>query len=199
LQLVWAGNDTDGEGAGGLGIHLVYVYTKCPRGERRELLEIPMRTGRKAVAEMQPLRKKCVMEIRKFEIRDEVEVIALWEECNLVVPWNDPKKDIQRKLKVNPELFLVGILDGRIVASIMGGYEGHRGWVNYLAVSPSIQRKGYGRQMMEVVETKLREVGCPKINLQVRDTNKGVIAFYKAIGYDPDNVISMGKRLESDE
>jgi ribosomal protein S18 acetylase RimI-like enzyme len=141
----------------------------------------------------------CVMEIRKFEIRDEVEVIALWEECNLVVPWNDPKKDIQRKLKVNPELFLVGILDGRIVASIMGGYEGHRGWVNYLAVSPSIQRKGYGRQMMEVVETKLREVGCPKINLQVRDTNKGVIAFYKAIGYDPDNVISMGKRLESDE
>jgi ribosomal protein S18 acetylase RimI-like enzyme len=141
----------------------------------------------------------CVMEIRKFEIRDEVEVIALWEECNLVVPWNDPKKDIQRKLKVNPELFLVGILDGRIVASIMGGYEGHHGWVNYLAVSPSIQRKGYGRQMMEVVETKLREVGCPKINLQVRDTNKGVIAFYKAIGYDPDNVISMGKRLESDE
>jgi GNAT superfamily N-acetyltransferase len=88
------------------------------------------------------------MNIRKFEIKDEDQVITLWKECNLVVPWNDPKKDIQRKLNVNPELFLVGEMDGNIVATIMGGYERHRGWVNYLAVSPTHQRKGYGRQMM---------------------------------------------------
>ena len=138
------------------------------------------------------------MEIREFKIQDEEEVIALWTECKLVVPWNDPKKDIQRKLKVNPELFLVGTTEGRIVATIMGGYEGHRGWVNYLAVSPSHQRKGYGRKMMEYVEAILREKGCPKINLQVRETNSEVIAFYKSIGYAVDNVIGMGKRLESD-
>ncbi|HSG45399.1 MAG TPA: GNAT family acetyltransferase [Anaerolineales bacterium] len=139
------------------------------------------------------------MKIRPFELKDEKRVIALWKECKLVVPWNDPKKDIQRKLKVNPELFLVGEIDGEIVGSIMGGYEGHRGWVNYLAVSPSHQKRGYGHQLMDAIEIKLRELGCPKINLQVRETNFEVIEFYKAIGYDLDNVIGMGKRLESDE
>lgn len=139
------------------------------------------------------------MKIRPFELNDEEQVIALWKECKLVVPWNDPEKDIQRKLKVNPELFLVGIVDNNIVATIMGGYEGHRGWVNYLAVSPAHQRKGYGRQMMDAVEIKLRKMGCPKINLQVRDTNTQVIAFYNAIGYKLDNAVSMGRRLESDK
>lgn len=138
------------------------------------------------------------MKIKQFEMQDEEQVIALWRECNLVVSWNDPKKDIQRKLKVNPELFLVGVMEDKIVATIMGGYEGHRGWINYLAVSPSHQRKGYGRKMMDAVEVKLRAIGCAKINLQVRETNTEVIAFYKAIGYNVDHVIGMGKRLESD-
>ena len=139
------------------------------------------------------------MKIRSFEITDKEQVIDLWKECKLVVPWNDPKKDIQRKLKVNPELFLVGEMDGVIVGSIMGGYEGHRGWVNYLAVSPSHRKKGYGRQLMEAVEERLEKMGCAKVNLQVRETNLEVIEFYKAIGYDLDHVIGMGKRLESDE
>ncbi|MBK9927440.1 MAG: GNAT family acetyltransferase [Anaerolineales bacterium] len=138
------------------------------------------------------------MQIRPFEIQDQEQVISLWRECNLLVPSNDPKKDIQRKLKVNPELFLVGVVDDKIVATIMGGYEGHRGWVNYLAVSPAHQRKGYGRQMMETLETKLRAMGCAKINLQVRETNLVVVEFYKSIGYNLDHVIGMGKRLEYD-
>jgi ribosomal protein S18 acetylase RimI-like enzyme len=139
------------------------------------------------------------MRIRSFEITDEKQVIDLWKECKLVVAWNDPKKDIQRKLKVNPELFLVGEMDGVIVGSIMGGYEGHRGWVNYLAVSPSQRKKGYGRQLMEALEERLEKMGCAKVNLQVRETNLEVIEFYKAIGYGLDHVIGMGKRLESDE
>ena len=81
----------------------------------------------------------------------------------------------------------------------MGGYEGHRGWVNYLAVSPSYQNKGYGRQLMNAVEEKLEKMGCAKVNLQVRETNLEMIEFYKAIGYNLDHVIGMGKRLESDE
>ena len=81
----------------------------------------------------------------------------------------------------------------------MGGYEGHRAWINYLAVDPSCQRKGYGRKIMIVIEKKLKEKGAPKINLQIRSSNKSVIEFYKSINYNRDDVISMGKRLIEDE
>ncbi|WP_145116102.1 GNAT family acetyltransferase [Gimesia panareensis] len=138
------------------------------------------------------------MDIREFEIRDQSAVIDLWNECQLVVPWNDPAKDIERKIKVDPDLFLVGELSGLIVATVMGGYEGHRGWINYLAVSPAHQRKGLGRAIMEQVEQRIRARGCPKINLQVRATNKAVIAFYESLGYNVDQVVGLGKRLESD-
>ena len=105
------------------------------------------------------------MLIRPYETGDETAVIALWRECGLVVPHNDPVADIRRKLGVAPELFLVGVLDSRVIASVMAGYEGHRGWINYLAVIPDIQGNGYGRQIMERAEHLLRERGCPKINL----------------------------------
>jgi ribosomal protein S18 acetylase RimI-like enzyme len=138
------------------------------------------------------------MKTRPFQIRDEIEVINLWRECDLIVPWNDPKKDIERKLKVNPELFLVGENNDQIVASVMGGYEGHRGWINYLAVSPAHRRKGYGRKIMFEVERLIKDKGCPKINLQVRANNTDIIAFYEAIGFIDDQVIGLGKRLEKD-
>jgi ribosomal protein S18 acetylase RimI-like enzyme len=81
----------------------------------------------------------------------------------------------------------------------MGGYEGHRGWINYLAVAPDQRRKGYGRLIMEEVERRIAEKGSPKINLQVRTSNTGVIAFYESLGYRADDVVGMGKRLVSDE
>ena len=90
------------------------------------------------------------------------------------------------------------INENGVVASVMGGYEGHRGWINYLAVKPSEQRKGYGQAIMRAVETLLRRKGCPKINLQVRTGNEAVIAFYSAMGYGIDNVVGLGKRLEYD-
>jgi len=138
------------------------------------------------------------MKIREFDVRDQDAVVDLWKECNLTVPWNDPYKDIQRKLKVDPDLILVGELSGSIIASVMGGYEGHRGWINYLAVSTDHRRKGYACAMMEHVERRLIQKGCPKINLQIRESNTEVIAFYEAIGYGNDNVIGFGKRLEHD-
>lgn len=125
-------------------------------------------------------------------------MISLWQVCGLVVPHNDPGRDIDRKLKVGQELFLVGSEGPDVVASVMGGYEGHRGWINYLAVSPAWQRRGYALQMMEAVETLLRERGCPKINLQVRSTNNGIIGFYQALGYKTDDVVGLGKRLQHD-
>jgi ribosomal protein S18 acetylase RimI-like enzyme len=138
------------------------------------------------------------MEIRAFENRYKDDVVELWRECGLVVPQNDPAKDIERKLKVDPELFLIGLVDAAIVASVMGGYDGHRGWINYLAVKPAQQRKGYGQAIMQAVETLIRQKGCPKINLQVRSNNKAIIEFYSAIGYGNDDVVGLGKRLEHD-
>lgn len=138
------------------------------------------------------------MIIRPFEPKDEPDVIDLWIKCELVRPWNNPEMDIQRKLKVNPELFLVGTLDEKVIASVMGGYEGHRGWVNYLAVNPAYQRQGLGRQLMEEIENRLLLSGCPKINLQVRSENTPALRFYSRIGFKDDNVISLGKRLVPD-
>ena len=135
------------------------------------------------------------IDILEFKEEDRPETIALWKRCGLVVPQNDPNKDIDRKIKVNPELFLVGKLNGKIVASVMGGYEGHRGWINYLAVDPDCRLLGYGRLMMDEIERRLKSMGCPKINLQVRETNSAVIEFYEAIGFADDHVISLGKRL----
>jgi ribosomal protein S18 acetylase RimI-like enzyme len=138
------------------------------------------------------------LEIRPYQPEDEQAVIALWIACNLVVLANNPKRDIERKMKVNPELFLVATLDGKIVGTCMAGYEGHRGWINYLAVAPDYRRQGIAARLMAVAEEKLKAFGCPKINLQVRKTNTEVIKFYEWIGYKVDDVVGMGKRLETD-
>lgn len=139
------------------------------------------------------------MEIEVYQEKYGVEVIALWFKCKLVVPSNNPHRDIERKVEVDRDLFLVGIINGKIVATVMGGYEGHRGWINYLAVDPAHQRQGYGRLIMQEVEKRIRAKGCPKINLQVRASNEAVIKFYQSLGYSDDHVVGFGKRLEEDE
>jgi ribosomal protein S18 acetylase RimI-like enzyme len=138
------------------------------------------------------------IDIRQYESDDEMQVVQLWTACGLVVPWNNPHRDIQRKIGVQPELFLVGCMADKIVATVMAGYDGHRGWINYLSVHPEHQHAGIGKRMMDEAEIRLRATGCPKINLQVRRTNAKVIEFYKKIGYTLDDVVSFGKRLEPD-
>ncbi len=138
------------------------------------------------------------MHIRPYQQADRESVIGLWQETGLALPQNDPGKDIDRKMLVDPELFLVADDDGQLVGTVMAGYEGHRGWINYLAVKPARQGLGYGRLLMEAAERLLRDKGCPKINLQVRKTNAGAVAFYSAIGYADDQVIGLGKRLVHD-
>ena len=113
-------------------------------------------------------------------------------------PWNDPRKDIARKLRVNPEWFLVAEAAGAVVGSVMAGYEGHRGWINYLAVDPARRRAGLGRALMAAAEQQLRTAGCPKINLQVRPDNRAAIAFYERLGFAVEGAVSLGKRLEVD-
>ena len=138
------------------------------------------------------------MQIRPFAIADEAAVIGLWRRCDLVRPWNDPQRDIQRKLTAQPELFFVGEADGKLIATIMAGFDGHRGWVNYLAVDLGHRKSGCGRQLMRHVEACLEARGCPKLSLQVRAANQAALEFYKRIGYSTDEVVSMGKRLIHD-
>ncbi|HHP7243722.1 MAG TPA: GNAT family acetyltransferase [Elainellaceae cyanobacterium] len=133
--------------------------------------------------------------IRPYHLADQKAVIDLWKTCNLTVPWNDPKQDIERKCQVNPEWFLVGDNQGDVIATCMVGYEGHRGWINYLAVSPDYRGCGIATQLMNEAERLLRAAGCPKINLQIRATNTEVIEFYRRLGFTHDPVVSMGKHL----
>jgi ribosomal protein S18 acetylase RimI-like enzyme len=139
------------------------------------------------------------MQIQPFEDVDEDAIVALWSRCGLLRPWNDPHKDIARKKQVQRELFLVGKIEDKLVASVMAGYDGHRGWINYLAVDPLFQRRGLGRVLMAEVEHRLQSLGCSKINLQIRRDNVEAIAFYARLGFSEDAVLSFGKRLERDD
>lgn len=140
------------------------------------------------------------MKIRPYQAKDQDAIIALWDECGLLRPWNDPYLDIERKLGVQPELFLVGVdADGQVIASAMAGFDGHRGWVNYLAVSPGKRRLSLGRQLMQEAERLLAGRGCPKLNLQIRTGNLEVLEFYRKLGYVQDEVVSLGKRLIHDQ
>lgn len=152
---------------------------------------------------------------RPFRSDDTEAVVALWEACGLVRPWNDPRRDIARKVAEQPELFLVavedsGVEDGAVetgadrsapglVGVGMAGYDGHRGWVNYLAVRPDQQGTGLGRAFMAEFERLLTDRGCPKINVQVREGNEQVLGFYASLGYAPDRAVSLGKRLIADD
>ena len=143
--------------------------------------------------------QKSSLLIRKFQESDEQGLVSLWNVCKLTVPWNNPYKDIARKLSVNPELFLVGYIEDKLIASVMAGYDGHRGWINYFAVHPDFQNRGFGKQVMGYVENILRELGCPKINLQIREGNKKVLSYYQKLGFVQEKRISMSKRLDADQ
>jgi ribosomal protein S18 acetylase RimI-like enzyme len=138
------------------------------------------------------------MRIRVYHPTDEDAVVALWQECGLTRPWNDPRKDIARKLTEQPELFLVGTVDFKLVATAMIGFDGHRGWVYYLAVAPAHRKHSHGRALMNEAERRLIARGCPKINLLVRSTNTAVVDFYRSLGYAQDDCVSLGKRLIKD-
>ena len=136
--------------------------------------------------------------VREFGEPDRAAVVELWRGCGLLRPWNDPDLDIDRKLAVDDSMFLVAAIGNVVVGSLMAGYDGHRGWINYLAVDPARHRSGIGRLLMHHAEQRLADAGCPKINLQIRIDNSGAAAFYERLGFATDDAISMGKRLVVD-
>ena len=141
---------------------------------------------------------RAELAIRAFRGEDEAAVVALWQACGLTRPWNDPAKDVRRKLAVRGEWFLVGEIAGAIVASAMAGYDGHRGSVFYMAVAPAQRGRGFGRALMRHIERALHAAGCPKINLLVRTDNAQAIGFYQRLGYSIEQTAGLGKRLEAD-
>lgn len=136
------------------------------------------------------------MEIRTFHEADESAVIALWKNVFAYPePRNDPAKVIRDKLATQRELFFVAVLDDRVVGTVLGGYDGHRGWIYSLAVNPDVRRRGIGAALVRHVEQELARRSCPKINLQVLASNAAVVAFYRKLGYAVEERISMGKVL----
>ncbi len=135
-------------------------------------------------------------EIVRYDSNYQKAVIDLWKQCDLIVPQNDPAVDIQRKLVFQPELFFIALEDGQVVGSIMVGYEGHRGWLNYVAVLPDYQKRGYGKKLIDKSIDELRKLGCLKVNVQVRRNNPSAVEFYKHLGFKDDNVVGLGMRLK---
>ena len=136
---------------------------------------------------------------RDFEPADTACVAKLWQECGLTRPWNDPFKDIERKLTDQNGAFWVVCRGSVVVASVMIGYDGHRGTINYLAIAPELQRGGIGAELMRRAEAFLIDIGCPKVSFCVRKDNHAVLAFYDRLGYAADDVHFLGKRLIPDE
>jgi ribosomal protein S18 acetylase RimI-like enzyme len=136
--------------------------------------------------------------VRAFRPEDTESVVALWDDAGLTRPWNDPRRDIERKLSVQPELFLVAVDDeaaSRIVGTVMAGYDGHRGWLYYLSSASSHRRRGVGRALVAEAERLLRDMGCPKVQLMVREGNEQALEFYDELGYERFSVSNTGKRL----
>ena len=138
------------------------------------------------------------IEIRPYDSKDHAQVVALWSKVfKDDPPWNEPASMIRRKLTVQPELFLVAVIDGQVVGTVMAGFDGVRGWIHHLAVRGSHRRQGIASSLMRAAEKGLEIAGCPKVNLQVRATNSKVIAFYRSLGYELEERASLGKRLDA--
>jgi len=135
------------------------------------------------------------MEIREFRIADYEDVIALWEMAGLLRGRSDERSEIEKKLERDPDLFLVGVDAGVIVAAVIGGYDGRRGWVYHLAVEPTLHARGFGASLLEELESRLRERGCIKVNLLIDPENAAVQGFYEKRGYTPDDLVFMEKWL----
>ena len=136
------------------------------------------------------------MKIRNYTDTDYNYIISIWQTVLPdTKPHNKPQTSLEKKLKSNDGLLLLAEEDNKIIGTAMGGYDGHRGWIYSVAVLPDYRRKGIARKLLKELERKLTELGCLKVNLQVRATNSDVILFYKKCGFEIEEIISMGKRL----
>lgn len=135
------------------------------------------------------------MQLRPFEENDRPQLLALWRAAGLTRPWNDPDADIDRAVAHDASAIHVALSGSDLVGSVMCGYDGHRGWVYYLAAAERVRRQGIAARLMQTAEDWLRERGCPKVELMVRDGNDPALAFYAALGYASQPVTVQAKWL----
>lgn len=154
--------------------------------------------GTLARHEMDLAASSGALSIRSFEEGDRPALEQLWEAVFPDdPPRNAPRTLIDNKLKVQPELLLVGHVEGTVVGAVIAGFDGVRGWIYHLAVAPEWRRRGFATQLVSAAEAGLRRLGCPKVNLQVRATNVTVVAFYRSVGYEIEERLSMGRPLDA--
>ena len=135
--------------------------------------------------------------VRSYRSSDRAELESLWRRVFPDdPPWNAPALMIEAKLRVQPELLLIGECDARIVGAVIAGFDGVRGWIYHLAIAPEFRRRGFATRLVRTAENALLQLGCSKINLQVRAANRDVVAFYRKLGYEVEERVSMGRRLE---
>ena len=146
-----------------------------------------------------PAKPLAALAIAPIEDADIAAVVALWQSCGLTRPWNDPAADIALARKGANTMVLVGRDGNAIVATLMVGHDGHRGWVYYVATDPGHRGKGHGRTMMHAAEDWLRQAGIEKLQLMVRPDNARVQAFYRSIGYGEQQRIIFAKWLDGRE
>jgi ribosomal protein S18 acetylase RimI-like enzyme len=139
------------------------------------------------------------LSIAALEDGDIAEVIALWQRCGSNRAWNDPASDIALARKETNATVLLGRVDGVLVASVLVGHDGHRGWVYYVSVDPHHRFKGYGRVIMTAAENWLRARGIEKLQLMVRPDNAKIHAFYQSLGYYDQERVVFAKWLDGRE
>ncbi|WP_417517054.1 GNAT family acetyltransferase [Minwuia sp.] len=135
------------------------------------------------------------MEIVEYRDIHQTRLIELWRACDLTRPWNPPEADIERAIANPSSTILLAVEDEQVTGSVVCGYDGHRGWVYYLATDPARRGSGTGRRLMREAENWLRDKGCPKIELMVRDTNEAALGFYDSLGYEHQPVVVRAKWL----
>ena len=134
--------------------------------------------------------------VRIYQASDKKDVIKLWKlTFPADPPWNTPTDVIRNKLAFQPDWFFVCHCDGKLVGTVLAGYDGVRGWVQKVAADPDYRRRGIASLLMSTAERALRDVGCPKLNLQARAENASAIEFYKNAGYETEDRVSMSKHL----
>jgi ribosomal protein S18 acetylase RimI-like enzyme len=134
--------------------------------------------------------------LREFRESDHEAALAVWRACGLTVKPSDTLAELRKLVERNPGLFLVAEEEGEVAGTVMGAWDGRRGWVYHLAVLPSARRRGTARLLMDEVERRLRAAGATKVNLLVESSNAAVADFYRKLGYAPDDLLFMTKRLD---
>jgi ribosomal protein S18 acetylase RimI-like enzyme len=139
---------------------------------------------------------KLYINCRKATLDDTTQIIEIWEGAKLTRPWNNPNDDIKNALTTPTSTILLLCADSQIIGTVMVGYDGHRGWIYYLAVRNEFQKKGYGKQLVQEAEKWLKSRNVPKVNLMIRNSNEAVKSFYESCKYKDDEVIVMAKWLK---